>query len=287
MSLSQKTAKIIDGKKLAEEILLKLKQKVSRLERRPSLAAILVGDDPASQLYVRNKKRAAQKVVIEFHEYLCGGKFYPKITQTELLETIDWLNQDPNIDGIIIQLPLPKQFETQKIIDRLDPKKDLDGFHPKNLNKFLTDKNQLIPPLIAAIKLALQATRENLKNKKTVIIAKNPVFSQPLNQALKKQGLKSQVIKPDDKQLAVTTKPAEILISLVGKKHFIKPTMVKKDAIVIDAGINLVGKNKWVGDVDPAVAKVADWLTPVPGGIGPLTVAMLLENVYHLSQKRQ
>ena len=287
MSTSQKTAQIIDGRKLADEILRKLKIKVARLPRRPSLAAILVGDDPASKLYVNNKKRAAHKVGIDFHEYLAGGKFYPRLTQPELLAMIDWLNQDNSIDGIIIQLPLPPKFSSQEVIDHLAAEKDVDGFHPQNTNKFLTDSNYVIPPLIAAIQAALKATGQNLKDKKAVIVAKNPIFSQPLNQALEKQNLNSIVIKPTDKKLAAVTKTADILISLVGKKHFIKPALVKKDAIAIDGGIILVGKNHWAGDVDPQVAKVASWLTPVPGGIGPLTVARLLENVYRLSQKRQ
>lgn len=286
MSEAKKTARLIDGKKIAEQILLDLAKEINQLPKRPGLATILVGEDPSSQLYINNKKKASQKTGIEFHEYLCNKKCYPNISQKELLEMIDWLNNDPEIDGIIIQLPLPKKYNTQAIINQISPAKDADAFHPKNKGKFLTDVKQLTPPLINAIKIALAQTKNNLKDKKTIIVAKDSIFSNSLDQALKKIGLKVTVVRPNEKDLKAKTNQAEILISIVGKKHLIKPEMVKPKAIVIDAGTVLEANNSLVGDVDPRVAKVADWLTPVPGGIGPLTVAMLLKNVVELAKKK-
>ncbi|OGY45167.1 MAG: hypothetical protein A3A24_03300 [Candidatus Buchananbacteria bacterium RIFCSPLOWO2_01_FULL_46_12] len=274
------TAQIIDGKLLAEKIILELKAKVSHLAKAPGLATVLIGDNAASTLFVKNKKKACLKVGITFHEYLCGKKdFYPQITQAEILKMIDWLNKDEEIDGIIVQLPLPKKFNTQKIINRIDPKKDVDGFHPDN-----AEPNS---PLIGAIRLALMFPQKNLKDNKTIIVSKNPIFSSPLAQALKKDGLDVTIIKPDDKELTEKLKTADIVISVAGKKYLIKKSMIKKDAIVIDAGTNLMDKNHWVGDVDPSVSQVASYLTPVPGGIGPLTVVMLLKNTYDLAQKNQ
>jgi len=278
--MAKRNAQLINGKTLAEEILLDLEHKVSQLKRKPGLAVILIGNDPASQLYVRNKKRACEKTGITFHSYFCGGTCLPNITEKEILATIDFLNNDPEIDGIIIQLPIPQKFNTQKIIDQIDPKKDVDGFHPKN------QKSPIVTaPLIQAIDEALKQTKKNFKGKNTLIISKNPIFSNPLQQNLKKQGLKTKIIKPDE-NLAGETRQADVLITVVGKPGLIKKSMAKKDAILIDAGTTLVGKNKWAGDVDPEVAQVASWLTPVPGGIGPLTVAFLLKNTYELAKTK-
>lgn len=283
--MPKKTAQLIDGKLLAERILLELKGKIAQLDRPPGLAAILIGNDPASKLYIKNKEKACLKTGINFYQYLCNKDCYPDITEKEILEMIDWLNQDPQIDGIIIQLPLPKKFNTEKIINRLDPKKDVDGFHPENRKKFLTKDHFITPPLIEAIKLALESTGENLKDKKIVVLTKGSILSDSLIKALKKDGLNVTGVTPENKELTRQTKTADILIVIIGRKNFIKKSMIKPDAIVIDAGTNLIGKNKWVGDVNPKVKEVASFLTPVPGGIGPLTVAMLLQNTYQLCQK--
>ena len=279
------TAKLINGKKLAGAILLELKTNVANLATPPGLAAILVGEDPASHRYVQNKKRACSRVGIELHEYLCGKKCYPDITQAGLLELVAWLNRDREVDGIIVQLPLPAKFDTGAVINAIDPKKDVDGFHPKNRTQPQNGPRTITPPLIAAIRLALQYTGENLAGKQAVVVAKNPVFFESLLGALTQQGLVVSQIKPDDPGLAAKTRDADILVTIAGKKKLIKKSMVKPHAIVIDAGTTMVGKDRFVGDVEPAVAEVADWLTPVPGGIGPLTVAMLLKNTCDLHGK--
>jgi len=284
--MDKTTAKIIDGKALADKIILELKGKIAQLSRPPGLAVILIGDDPPSHLYVKNKKKAAQKVGLEFHDYLCDQKCCPETTEEKILTMIDFLNNDPAIDGIIVQLPIPKKFNTEKIINQVDPAKDVDGFHPKN--------SKPPSPLIQAVGIALSATEEKLSGKTAVIVAKNPIFSQPLEKSLDKQGLKVETVKPDEK-MAEKTKQADVLIVILGQKHFIKKSMVKPNAIVIDIGTNLEGpldpargkKNKWTGDVDPEVTEVASWLTPVPGGIGPLTVAYLLKNTFELAKNNQ
>lgn len=274
-----KSAQLINGTKISKELLAELKTKVEKLDRRPGLAAILIGNDPASKRYIEKKKAACQKVGIDFNGYFCGGDFYPEVTESEILDMIDWLNKDKAIDAIIIQLPIPAEFDTAKIVAKLDPKKDVDGFHPKNQKQAAANS-----PLIKAVDLALRETGENLPGKTAVIVSKNPIFAEPLATNLKKLGLKVEVTKPTEK-LAAKTKAADVLLSVVGQPGLIKKNMVKPKAIVVDIGTTLVGPNTWKGDVDPAVSEVAAWLTPVPGGIGPLTVAMLLENTYQLSQK--
>ncbi len=181
--MTKDKVQLIDGKAIAEKILLELKGKVALLKRKPGLAVILIGDDPASQLYVKNKKRAGQKVGIIFHDYLCGNKFYPNISEEEILATIDFLNNDPKIDGIIIQLPIPKKFDTEKIINRISPEKDVDGFQ-QNKKEVLENKPAIVSPLIQAINTAITATGENLAGKKAVIVAKNPNFNEARKEAL-------------------------------------------------------------------------------------------------------
>jgi len=280
--MAKTTAQLINGKALAERILLELKGKVSQLSRPPGLATILIGNDSASQLYVKKKKEACHKVGIKFHNYLCGRECCPDITEEKILEMIEFLNNDPNTDGIIVQLPLPPKYNSNKIIKAIDPQKDVDGFHPENAKKFLWEMPSIVSPLIQAVNTALTATKESLKGKTAVIVARNSIFSDLLKKDLENQGLEVKIAKPD-KNLPEITKTADVLIVILGQKHFIKKSMVKKNAIVIDIGTNLIGKKKWAGDVDPKVAEVAGWLTPVPGGIGPLTVSMLLKNVYHLA----
>ena len=279
--------KIIDGKKIAEKITTELKGDIAKLNRPPGLAVVLIGDDPASQLYVKTKKKAAGKIGINFSDYLCDSeKCHLGNKEVDILQMIDFLNKDSEIDGIIIQLPLPDKFNTEKIIEAIDPKKDVDGFHPANRKQFLNNQSEITPPLIGTIIETLNYTKEDLKGKNTVIVSKNSIFSNPLEHALKKIGLNTQIVNPTDKNLTAKTKLADVLIVIVGKKNFIKKTMVKSDAIVIDVGTNLIGPKKWAGDVDPKVAQVAKWLTPVPGGIGPITVAMLLKNVYKIAKNK-
>ncbi len=284
--MPKQTAKIIDGKTIAEKILLGLKNEISKLKRPPGLAVILIGEDEASKLYVRNKKRACEKVGIIFHSYFCGGEFCPNSTENEILKMIDFLNNDPSIDGIIVQLPIPKKFNVKKIIERISPVKDVDCFTEKNKKKYLAGKKFITSPLILAVEEALKHTDQNLKGKEALIVAKNPTYSEMRKKDLEKLGLKTNITSVNS-TLSEKTKKADVLVAILGQSNLIKKSMTKPGAIVIDIGTNLVSEKKWTGDVDPKVAEVASWLTPVPGGIGPLTVAFLLKNTVELAKKNQ
>lgn len=279
-------AKIIDGKALSEKILLNLRQQIIKMKKPPGLGAILVGDDPASHLYVSTKKKACIKVGINFYDYLCGGKNHPSETEKDVIKVIEFLNNDDSVDGVIIQLPLPENFDTKTLIDKINPAKDVDGFLPQSATDFKEGKNIITPPLIKAVNHAIESTGEDLTDKQAVIISNSPIFSDPMKQDLEQKGLIVKTVSPNENYKKITTQ-ADILITIVGKPHFIKPEAVKPEAIVIDIGTTLVGEKKWAGDVDPAVKKIAGHITPVPGGIGPLTVAMLLKNTYELAVANQ
>lgn len=267
------SAIILDGKAMAEKIERGLAKNILTLKKRPGLAAVLVGDNMASALYVILKEQAAYRVGIDFHKYLCNSACYDNISEKELLGLIKFLNDDADISGIIVQLPLPDEFDTQKIINAISPQKDVDGFHPKN--------KSIVPPTVNAILELLKATKEKLENKKTLIIGNSDIFLNGLKKHLSTLGIKKIT---DSRVIPADAKSFDIIIIALGQAGALKKNMVKPGAIVIDAGISKVG-GKTVGDVDPKVAEMAGYLSPVPGGVGPLTVAFLLQNTYLLSQK--
>jgi methylenetetrahydrofolate dehydrogenase (NADP+)/methenyltetrahydrofolate cyclohydrolase len=262
---------ILDGKKLADEMLLSVRKKIVESKHAPGLATILVGDDPASQLYVQLKEKAAEKVGINFSKYLCNSQCYSDIDERELMELIEFLNRDPMINAILLQLPLPKGFNADKIVKLISPPKDADGFNG----------GKVIPPTVAAVFELLRATGENLSNKKTLIIGKSDIFTKNIKKYLtqeltiKKSKIESSV--PSD------SNSYNIIIIALGQAGALKKKDVKPGAIIIDVGINKI-KEKTVGDADPKVAEVAGWISPVPGGVGPLTVACLMRNVWELAK---
>lgn len=267
-------AKILDGKILADQILLDLRKKILETGITPGLAVILIGDNPASQMYVRLKEKAAEKVGLRFSKYLANSQCYSDIDEYELTELINFLNQDPEINGVLLQLPLPEGFDQNKIIKLIDPRKDADGF----------SGGQVVPPTIAAVLELLRATNEKMPGKKTLILGKSDIFTVGLEKYLEKY-LKIKEIKIEN-SIPANSRLYDIIIVALGKAKILKKKDVQAGAIVIDVGINKVG-NKTVGDVDPAVAEVAGYLSPVPGGVGPLTVACLLKNVWELSKKQK
>jgi methylenetetrahydrofolate dehydrogenase (NADP+)/methenyltetrahydrofolate cyclohydrolase len=276
--------KMIDGKKLAENIQVEISKEIFQKGIRPSLAVVLVGDDPASRLYVNLKKKASQKVGIDFHEYL----LVKKSTEQEVLETIDFLNKDKDIDAILIQLPLPKHFDTDKIIQAMDPAKDVDGFHPASIKKFLKGQSGFVPGLSLGIFKLIKSTEEELKGKNAVIVAKSDILYQPVAKLLNDQGVATAIVRPDDRNLKDETIKADILIVACGSPFFIKEDMVKQDSIVIDVGTNKIDNDYIVGDVDYTnVFQKAKFITPVPGGVGPMTVAMLLYNTLQLAENKK
>lgn len=276
--------KILDGKILAEKIQSNLRKEISDQHLIPDLAIILVGQDPASKLYVAKKKIASRDVGINFHEYLLASS----VNEAEIFQTIDFLNRDPDIDAILVQLPLPEKFDTDKIIKAIDPKKDVDGFHPQNIKNFLQDKAYITPGLPLGILRLIEETREDIKDKEAVIVSKSQVFCEPMKKILSDRQAKVTIINPHDKNLKTITSQADILIVACGQPFMIKENMVKKDAIVIDVGTNKIDKNYIVGDVDySTVFAKAKFITPVPGGVGPMTVAMLLYNTVKLAKLKK
>jgi methylenetetrahydrofolate dehydrogenase (NADP+) / methenyltetrahydrofolate cyclohydrolase len=258
--------KILDGKEIAGEIKSDLARKIAKLSRRPGLSAILVGDDPASSMYIGLKEEACKEVGIDFHKYTCGKSD----SKESVLEMIDFLNKDKTIDGIIVQLPLPKGFDTDEIIGAIDSQKDVDGFVSKNI----------IPPTINAVIELLKATGEELENKKTLIIGKSDIFISGMDGYLKSE-LSVKDIKVEH-QIPKDSNKYDVIVIALGRAGVLKETDVKDGVIVIDVGINSVN-GKTVGDVDESVKEKAGYLSPVPGGVGPLTVALLLHNTYQLS----
>lgn len=276
----------INGKKLAEKIKDKVVKEVYALGGdRPNLAIILVGDREDSRLYVDMKEREAAKCGIDTHMYRCDVD----ISEAELLATIDCLNKDDLIDAILVQLPLPKRFDTDKIIKAIDPKKDVDRFHPDNLKILLSSCNHehVMPPVFGVVLEMLQDIKFDLTDKKVCILANSDIFGNSLAKVLECRGADTCVAKVGDDNWQEKTVEADVLITAVGKKHIVKADMIKKDAVVIDVGITKEGK-KVFGDVDfDDVEKKVSYITPVPGGVGPMTIAMLFGNVLTLFKKRR
>ncbi len=276
-------AQIIDGKKIAEDIKAEIAKEIFQNSYTPNLAVILVGSDPASELYVALKKEAAKKVGIEFSEYLMPEN----TSQDRVLEAINFLNKDEDIDAILVQLPLPKHLDADVVIQKISPEKDVDGFHTENIKKLLNNSADFIPGLPLGIIKLLESTKENLSNKKAVIIAKSEIFYQPLKKLLNDLKIETEIVDPKNKDIKIITKAADILISAAGIAFFITADMVKEKAIIIDVGTNKV-KDYTVGDVDYSnVFTKASHITPVPGGVGPMTVAMLLYNTLKLYKKNR
>ena len=296
--MKKNTTKIIDGKKLAEKIknkvvdsIIKLnsadpadKKKPRLVENRPNLAIILVGDQEDSLLYVKKKEEEAKKVGLDTHLYRCPAD----IPKREVFEMIDCLNKDDLIDGILVQLPLPDNFDTDGIIMAIDPKKDVDRFHPDNLKKILLScDHNLMPPVFGTVLVMLESINYDLKNKQVCIISNSDIFGKTLAKTLECRGAGVDVVRVRDNDLKKRTSQADILISAVGKPSFIKKDMIKNDAVIIDVGITKKGK-KVYGDVDfENVKKKVAFITPVPGGVGPMTIAMLFKNTLELYKQRK
>lgn len=275
--------KLLDGKKLSQDIQAAIAKEIHQKNIHPNLAVILVGTDAASQLYVSKKKQACHDVGIEFHEYLLEKD----VSEEKILEVIDFLNKDEKIDAILVQLPLPKHLDTDKIIKAIKLEKDVDGFHPDNIKNFLEDKAIITPGLPLGVLRLLEHTGEKLTDKKAVIVSKGKVFAQPMIKILEDRQVTVSLVKPDDADLKEKTANADILIVSCGQAFLIKQDMVKQDAIVIDIGINKIDNDYVVGDVDyGAVFGKVKFITPVPGGVGPMTIAMLLHNTVKLAETK-
>lgn len=268
------TAKIIDGKKIAEKIRQELKKKVFKLKEKPGLAVVLVGDNPASQIYVNMKEKKCKEIGFYFKKILLRED----TSEEKLLQTIDQLNQDAKINGMLVQLPLPDHIDEHLIIDAVLPHKDADGFHPINMGNMLIGKNIIVPATPKGIIKLVESTGINLEGKHAVVVGRSNIVGKPVSILLQQRNCTVTMCHSRSKPLEKYTKQADILVVAIGKARFITKNMVKKGAIVIDVGVNKV-YDKLVGDVDfDEVKKVAGYITPVPGGVGPMTIACLLEN---------
>lgn len=267
---------LLDGKALANDILDKLSLKVNRLDTAPNLVVIQVGNDPASSVYVRNKERTAERVGINSETV----KLSKHITQDELLEIIDKYNNDSLVNGILVQLPLPKHIDEQVILEAISPMKDVDGFHPLNVGKLNIGQKQMIPSTPAGIMELLKANHIELEGKHVVIVGRSNIVGKPLAHLLLEANATVIITHSRTKDLKHLTKLADILVVAVGQSEFITKDYVKTGAVVIDVGINRT-ESGLKGDVDfnNVKSKVAA-ITPVPGGVGPMTIAMLMNQTY-------
>lgn len=285
-------AKILDGKALAQKIQTELKQQVDELTpkmgRPPGLAVLMVGDNPASAAYVRNKERACEKVGIASF-----GKHFPTETsQEELKQVIEELNKDDRVDGILVQLPLPDHLDSVPLLHQIDPNKDVDGLHPVNLGRLVRGESGLRSCTPAGVIRLMEEYQLPLRGKKAVVVGRSILVGKPLALMLLAADATVTIAHSRSQNLGEITRDADILVAAAGRKDLITADMVKPEAIVIDVGINKVtdetGKSRLVGDVNfDAVKTVAGYITPVPGGIGPMTVALLLANtVWSFGQKQ-
>ena len=266
---------ILDGKKVSEKILKRVKERVADLPVIPHLAVILVGNDPASKVYVNNKKKAAEKTGIKSTII----KFDENVTETELLAKIEELNNDKDVTGILVQLPLPKHIDKNHLITSISPKKDVDGFHPENVGKLAIGiEPYFYPATPQGIIMLLDEYKINIEGKHAVVIGRSNIVGKPMAQMLLNRNATVTICHSFTPNLDEIIKTADIVVSAVGKK-IIRCKMVKKNSIVIDVGIFRDDNGKLTGDVDfDTVSSSCGFITPVPGGVGPMTIASLMYN---------
>ncbi|HPZ74027.1 MAG: bifunctional methylenetetrahydrofolate dehydrogenase/methenyltetrahydrofolate cyclohydrolase FolD [Bacillota bacterium] len=277
---------IIDGKALAKEKRAEIAKQVEALKEKgvtPGLAVVLVGEDPASQIYVRNKHKACEEVGI----YSRKITLPEETTEEEILKIIDELNNDPEIDGILVQLPLPKHIDPDKVILSISPDKDVDGFHPVNAGRLLTGQDGFFPCTPLAVMELIKSAGVDVSGKEAVVVGRSNIVGKPVSMLLLRENATVTICHSKTKDLADVCRRADILVAAVGRPEMITSDYVKEGAVVIDVGINRVGEKKVVGDVAfDEVKDKAAYITPVPGGVGPMTITMLLYNTLLSAQKR-
>lgn len=272
-------AKIIDGKAISAQIREEIAQKVQvyseKTGTRPGLAVIIVGDNPASQVYVRNKKKACEQVGFNSWVY----EMPESTTQDELNALIDKLNCDSTVHGILVQLPLPKHLDEKEVILRIKPEKDVDAFHPYNVGRITIGDPKFLPCTPAGIMELLKRSNIEIAGKECVVIGRSNIVGKPMALLLLAENGTVTVCHSKTRDLKDVCKRADILVVAIGKADFVTADMVKEGAVVIDVGMNRNAEGKLTGDVDFAsVSEIASYITPVPGGVGPMTITMLLQN---------
>lgn len=270
---------LIDGKELAKNIRANLKEEVEEMKKNgifPKLAVIMVGEDKASKVYVKNKSKACEEVGVEYQEFLLGED----TTMDELLELIHKLNNDKSIHGILLQSPIPKHLDINEAFKEIATEKDVDGFNPINVGKLSLNQDCFVSCTPYGIIRMLEAYNIPMEGAHAVIIGRSNIVGKPLLQCLLNKNATVTVCHSKTKDIKKATEDADIVIAALGKPNFIKADMVREGAVVIDVGINRTEEGKIVGDVDfEEVSKKASYITPVPGGVGPMTIAMLMTNV--------
>jgi len=283
------TAKIIDGKLLATKVKEKVSIAVSELGKEsifPGLATIIVGTDAASSIYVKNKGKSANEVGIKSFQYALPEN----VSEEDLLELIKDLNKNNAVDGILVQLPLPKHIDSDLVIDSIDPSKDVDGFNILNAGSLFIDRDGVIPCTPLGCLLMLRSINIDLKGKHAVIIGRSNIVGKPMAQLLLKENCTITIVHSKTKNIKNIVKEGDIIIAAVGIPNLVTSSWIKKDAIAIDVGINrlkIEGKNKLVGDIKfDEAQEITSYITPVPGGVGPMTIACLLMNTVFQCAKR-
>jgi methylenetetrahydrofolate dehydrogenase (NADP+)/methenyltetrahydrofolate cyclohydrolase len=278
-------AQLLDGKSLAAQLRAGVKDRVARLAQRgirPGLAVILAGDDPASKVYVRNKVRACEEsgVVSSLFE------FPASVSEMQLLSSVASLNRDPAVHGILVQLPLPKQVNAARVLEAVSPAKDVDGFHEANLGALLAGQPRVVPCTPAGVMRLLEHAGIELAGRRAVVIGRSTIVGKPLSLLLLQKDATVTICHSKTADLEKLASQADILVAAIGRAKLVGAAMVKPGACVIDVGVNRLADGSLAGDVDfAAVKNIAGWITPVPGGVGPMTIAMLLENCLTAASK--
>ena len=279
-------ANIIDGKAISaevrREIALDTKRLIEKTGVTPGLAVIIVGEDPASQVYVRNKRRACEEVGFYSEAY----ELPEATTQEELEALVERLNGDKNIHGILVQLPLPKHLDEEKILLKISPDKDVDAFHPYNVGRIMIGNYDFLPCTPAGVMELIHRSGVSVSGKECVVVGRSNIVGKPMAMLLLHDNGTVTVCHSRTKDLAEVTRRADILVAAIGKADFFTADMVKEGAVVIDVGMNRRADGKLTGDVDfESVSRVASYITPVPGGVGPMTITMLMKNTLKAAQR--
>ncbi|MGE5575907.1 MAG: bifunctional methylenetetrahydrofolate dehydrogenase/methenyltetrahydrofolate cyclohydrolase FolD [Syntrophothermus sp.] len=274
------SAKIIDGKAVSDSIKAELRAEVAKMKETkgfvPGLAVIIVGNDPASRVYVDSKKRACAEIGIYSEEHALPEK----TTQVELINLIRKLNNDPKIHGILCQVPLPKHLDEKEVLNAIDPRKDVDGFHPVNVGKLMVGEKAFLPCTPHGVMELIKRTGISLQGKQAVVVGRSNIVGKPVAIMLLAENATVTICHSKTADLPGECRKADVLVVAVGKKEMVKGSWIKPGAVVIDVGVNREeGSKKLYGDVEYEAAKeVAGYITPVPGGVGPMTIAMLMKN---------
>lgn len=280
------SAQIISGKEVSQKIKERIKNEVAELKEKgitPGLAVVIVGNNPASRVYVNSKKKACEELLMKSEEYALKEE----TTQEELLSLVKKLNCDDSIHGILVQLPLPSHLDEKEIINAIDPKKDVDAFHPINVGKIMIGDFDFLPCTPAGVMELIKETGIEIAGKECVVIGRSNIVGKPQAMLMLHKNATVTICHSKTRDLKEVVKRADIIVAAVGIANFVTPDMVKEGAIVIDVGMNRLENQKLCGDVEfEGVSKKASFITPVPGGVGPMTIAMLMQNTLTAAKKQ-